>query len=159
MPDDTDRELWEKRPDETQRAYEAFCIYMGMGALDRSLRAVHDELYGEDAANIRHVERWSRDHDWVERAEAHDEHVNKRILQELETERVRSRLKRIQAGDELLERGLDLLDNLNLQDGEWQDAIRALKEADRILRAGHDDEPTKNIEAEGVELRWPEGGE
>jgi len=158
MPDDK-REPWEKRPGETQRAYEAFCIYMGMGPLERSLRAVHDELYGEDAANIRHVERWSRDHDWVDRAEAHDQHVNDQILKELESERVRSRLKRIRAGDELLERGLELLDSLNLQDGEWQDAIRALKEADRILRAGHDDEPTQNIEADGVELTWPEDEE
>ena len=81
-----DREAWEKREDETSRAYEAFQLYLRMGPQERSLRKVHDELYGEDAGNMRYVKKWSSRHSWVDRSAAHDQHMAEQRRQEYEEE-------------------------------------------------------------------------
>jgi len=86
MPDsDTDRQPWEKRPDETQRAYEVFCIYRDLGP-ERSLQKAHDAEYGEGAGNLRYVEGWSSDYDWPDRAAAHDRYLEEQRREEYEKE-------------------------------------------------------------------------
>lgn len=80
------KQEWHKREDETSRAYNAFEIYLRMGPEERSLRKVHDELYGEDANNMSHVKRWSTNHSWVNRSAAWDEHMAEQRRKEYEKE-------------------------------------------------------------------------
>jgi hypothetical protein len=76
---------WTKRDDETQRAYEGFCVYRDLGP-ERSLQEAHDEFYGEGAGNLRYMEGWSSTYDWVDRASAYDQYLEEKRRQEYEKE-------------------------------------------------------------------------
>jgi hypothetical protein len=80
-----DTEIWTKQDDETQRAYEVFCVYRDMGPSRRLIDA-HDAVYGEGAGNIRLLQRWSSQYDWVERAEAYDQYLEAQRRKEYERE-------------------------------------------------------------------------
>lgn len=83
-----------QNPNESARAYEAFCQYAEMGAADRSVRGVAQRLHKSNTI----IGRWSREHDWVERCRAFDQSVaadiaqahTKRYLTELEAHRKKS---------------------------------------------------------------------
>jgi len=64
---------WERETGETQRAYEAFKIYRDLGPR-RSLRRAAELVYGEGTGSVRRIEKWSRAHDWVARAQAYDDY-------------------------------------------------------------------------------------
>jgi hypothetical protein len=80
-----DTEIWTKQDDETQRAYEVFCVYRDLGPSRRLIDA-HDETYGHGAGNIRLLQRWSSQHDWVDRAEAYDQYLEAKRREEYERE-------------------------------------------------------------------------
>lgn len=83
MPD----EPWTKRDDETQRAYNVFCVYRDLGP-NRSLQKCHDheDVYGKGPDNIRQIEKWSSAYDWVARTEAYDQYLEEQRRQEYEKE-------------------------------------------------------------------------
>lgn len=56
---------WEKQPEESARAYEAFALYRDLGP-ERSLAKV-GQMLGKSKALM---ERWSAKHDWVYRVQA-----------------------------------------------------------------------------------------
>jgi hypothetical protein len=69
-------EFWLKRSDETDYAYQAFCVYRDLGP-GRRLRKAASIFYGrEDVGAEEHqvvqLRRWSAAHLWTSRAEAHD---------------------------------------------------------------------------------------
>lgn len=66
-----ERLAWDRRSDETARAYDAFRRFRDAGPL-RNLRQVADAT----ATSIRSVARWSEDHRWFERAVAWDDEVH-----------------------------------------------------------------------------------
>lgn len=59
--------VWEQRPNESAVAYQAFCTYRDMG-YKRSLSKVARELSKSKPL----MQRWSANHEWVERVEAWD---------------------------------------------------------------------------------------
>ena len=65
-------EVWERRADESAKAYESFVAYREMGA-KRSLAKVGRKL----GKNLTLIETWSARHGWVERAKAYDEMIAK----------------------------------------------------------------------------------
>jgi hypothetical protein len=78
--------IWDKREDESSKAYEWFCRYRDMGP-GRS----HDKLnqkYSEGVSKKSMTLRWSSKHAWVERAEAYDAHIEA-IKREANEDRVR----------------------------------------------------------------------
>ena len=58
---------WERQPDESAKAFEAFVIYRDMG-LQRGVRKVGDQLH----KSLTLMSRWSSQHNWPERAAAWD---------------------------------------------------------------------------------------
>ncbi len=70
-------EPWERQEGESTKAFEAFTIYLNMGA-DRSLRAVAEKL-GKFRTLI---ERWSSSNAWVERVDAYDAFIQKKAQAE-----------------------------------------------------------------------------
>lgn len=121
---------WKRQEGETSKAYEAFCIYRDMGP-SRSLGKVHDQIYGEDAGNIRYVEKWSSKHGWVARAQSFDDwRDEQRLLKQMEA--------RERATERLTEAAVNLVDRLidiGLGQGEAQkDQVKAIKDA--LDRAG-----------------------
>lgn len=59
---------WERREEESTKAYEAFCIYRDMGR-ERSLSKVAEKLQ----KSFTLMGRWSREHGWVDRAAKWDD--------------------------------------------------------------------------------------
>jgi len=114
-----DEEPWTKREDETQRAYEVFCVYRDLGP-ERSLQKAHDEEYGEGAGNLRYVEGWSSEYDWPERAQAYDRYLEKKRREEYEEEltsglsHAGARVEKLKELHDRLEE--ELAENLWLQD-------------------------------------------
>lgn len=65
--------IWERLPSDTDKSYEAFCIYRDMGTA-RSLAKACKKFYGNSKANLGQIEKWSRDHNWQVRVSACDTH-------------------------------------------------------------------------------------
>lgn len=59
---------WERRENESTKAYEAFCIYRDMGR-ERSLSKVAEKLQ----KSFTLMGRWSREYGWVDRAAKWDD--------------------------------------------------------------------------------------
>lgn len=78
--------LWDKREDESAKAYEWFCRYRDMGP-GRSHDKLHQK-YSESTSKKSVTLRWSRKYAWVERAEAYDAYLES-IKRESNEERAR----------------------------------------------------------------------
>jgi hypothetical protein len=93
-----EKPIYEKLESETQKAYEAFCIYRDMG-LSRSIERVRQQL-GVAATRL---EKWSCTHDWVKRADAYDtdqEAIARQILEEENREAYREKLRKYRQENE-----------------------------------------------------------
>lgn len=88
MPNKRIEQPWERQKGESAQAFEAFFLYLEMGA-GRSIRAVSQEL-GKSKTLI---DRWSRTHNWVERCRAWDNHIQHEAKKAAITE-VRNMTKR-----------------------------------------------------------------
>lgn len=83
---------WDRRQDESSKAYEAFCIYRDMG-IQRSLSKVAEKL--QKSATL--INRWSREKNWVKRAEAWDdeqERIEREAAQKEQAKAIREMRKR-----------------------------------------------------------------
>lgn len=78
--------LWDKREDESAKAYEWFCRYrdMGPGRSHEKLNQKYSESISKKSLTL----RWSSKYAWVERAEAYDAHIEA-IKREANEDRVR----------------------------------------------------------------------
>ncbi len=70
MPDKRTEQPWERQERESPQAFEAFTLYLEMGA-GRSVRTVAQKLYKSDTL----IGRWSRIYKWAERSRAWDNHL------------------------------------------------------------------------------------
>lgn len=78
--------LWDRRPDESGRAYEAFCLYRDAGAA-RSVDQAYRAATGRQAGGGRAAGRWwqwSEAYTWLARATAYDTWLELRLRQEAE---------------------------------------------------------------------------
>lgn len=69
-------QVWERRPAESPRAFEAFSRYRDSGT-SRSLNAT-DKAWpnrGPVSPSLSRFKKWSADHEWVERCRVWDAHV------------------------------------------------------------------------------------
>lgn len=98
---------WDKRPDETDKAFKAFTDYLDFGP-DRSLEKVRQK-YNKNTSYIRQLGKWSSAYNWVERASAYDAH------QRAEIEQVQADLRK-QLLEEELKDGQLLL-------GKWRELL------------------------------------
>src|SRR5688572_30471065 len=104
---------WDKRPDETDKAYKAFTDYIDLGP-DRSLDKVRQKL-GKSSGYTRQLEKWSSAYEWGTRSSAYDAH------QRAEVEQVQSDLRKnlleeeLKDGKLLLDKWRELLNEAELQ--------------------------------------------
>ena len=64
---------WERVEGETQKSFEAFCIYRDLGA-SRSLQKVADKL----GKSSRLIKKWSTENAWVKRTTAYDDYMDRK---------------------------------------------------------------------------------
>lgn len=75
-------EIWERLPNESSKAYAAFCIYRDLGferSLDKALAVANKK-----PTNRRHWARWMEKYKWVERAQAYDDYIEQKKRKEQE---------------------------------------------------------------------------
>jgi hypothetical protein len=77
---------WDRQPNESPKAFEAFAIYRDM-ACQRSLAAAGWKLHKSRSL----LSRWSAAHGWVKRVAAWDAWNDRESRKELEQERRRAR--------------------------------------------------------------------
>ena len=77
-------EDWERREDETPKAWAAFRKYRDMGLI-RSLSKVAKD-YSKPASKKRQLQTWSSKYKWVIRCESYDAHEDEVLMKENEAE-------------------------------------------------------------------------
>ena len=105
---------WERQPDETARAYEAFCIYRDLPPSERSIKRACQIFHGDAFKASKNAiwSEWSRKHNWVERANAWLDEQD-RVTREAELDALREmRRRHIQTAQHLVRLGAAQLTKL-----------------------------------------------
>jgi hypothetical protein len=120
--------MWERQPEESGKAWSAFREYRDMGSC-RSIRRVAAKLRVTRQA----LEPWSRKFNWVERAEAIDDHEYHLRLREV------AAIKRAQLGgvDVVKSPALKRLLNPTQKDLDKLSIAEAASIYDRMLKQEH----------------------
>lgn len=117
-----ERKPWERLPNETPEAFEAFKEYRDMGA-ERSVAKVGEKL----GKNTSLMERWSAKNDWVKRAQAWDDEIereaSKNLLKEIGKMRSRQRKQALK----MQVKGLELLKGINVGDAKLSEIVSLMK--------------------------------
>jgi hypothetical protein len=145
--------LWERREDETPKAYKAFTHYLHLD-VDRSLVKVSEIIYGgKSTVNVRQLERWSVKHDWVKRAQAWDDHQRAKEAREYEKQRREAkedRLKMIRSLKVQVAKAVVRLKPGDDEHGPGSFSTRELIEAFKVImeqeRIEYDDMPTSKTD-------------
>jgi hypothetical protein len=106
---DDEKQVWDRQPRETSRAYELFCAYRDLGT-ERSLRKLKQGTNG--APNVNRLKRLSARWKWVERCQAYDDYLEQqdRLQQEKERREMRKRHAKIAVlGQNIAVKGLEKL--------------------------------------------------
>lgn len=116
--------IWDKREDESAKAYEWFCRYRDMGT-GRSHDKLHQK-YSEGMSKKAQTLRWSSRYAWVERAEAYDAHIEA-IKREANEDRVRQTAEEhIDVADKIMDLALcklALLEGMEVKPNEVKGLI------------------------------------
>lgn len=119
------RRAYDRLPDESSKAYDAFAVYRDMG-VNRSTYDAGQKL----GKSIAVIQRWSTLHNWVERAAAYDDHVDAEARKLIERDAIRRKadmLKRhADIGRGLQSFGLQYLKDKKKPD-KAVDAINSIK--------------------------------
>lgn len=115
-----ERGPWERRPDESAKAFGAFVQYRDLGFM-RTLKAAAVLLYGTGEctpAQLSQFKAWSTKNDWVARAEAWDDYLDAVNRAQQAADVVE--MNRVQATT-----GRNVLTLVNRQLREWSEALDA----------------------------------
>jgi len=74
-------EVWDRQKNESSKAYAAFCVYRDLGP-DRSLEKVRQTL--DKPRSRKWLGEWCATYNWVERARAYDDYLEKKKREEKE---------------------------------------------------------------------------
>jgi len=74
-------EIWERQKNESSKAYAAFCVYRDLGP-ERSLEKVRQNL--DKPRTRKWLGEWSVKYNWVERAQAYDDYIERKKREEKE---------------------------------------------------------------------------
>tara|TARA_B100000686_G_scaffold248302_1_gene258034 strand:+ start:202 stop:789 length:588 start_codon:yes stop_codon:yes gene_type:complete len=153
---------WERREGETVKAYEAFCIYRDLGS-GRSLLKAWRQQDGNEAATKTpgKITKWSSQWSWSSRAEAWDRHRAKVKKEEEEAarkaeqraiidERIDAKRERIRAAQKLMQKGLDLLDELDPEQAAWRDVVNMIRVAQEQLRKDFETEQSEEEQEDAI---------
>lgn len=117
-----ERKPWERLPDETTPAFEAFKEYRDMGE-KRSIAKVAEKLGKSDKL----LERWSAKHDWGNRVKAWDDEIEHKASESLLNEIAKMRARQRKQALKMQLKGLDLLNGINVGDAKLSEIVSLLK--------------------------------
>ena len=125
---------WEQQPEETARAYTAFCVFRDLGPR-RTLAAAAAAYYQRAADSLeRQVDKWSSAHRWVERAAAWDRHLDAQGRAAQETARREMAERHGREARALQAKALERLRALRPEELSPADVLRFFVEAVKLER-------------------------
>lgn len=130
---------WERQKGESAQAYEAFSIYLGMGA-ERSLSAVAKQL----SKSLPLIKRWSREKEWQERIRAYDNDVERQARKKVIADRKAMTERHIGIAMQLQKKALEALGSLSVEDMTPKDIKEYIKMATDLERLN------RTLEEEGA---------
>lgn len=138
-------ELWERQPEESDAAFEAFQSYRDMG-LSRSLSKVGGKLGKSETL----MSRWSSDHNWVERARAWDAEQD-RIIRAEQIEDIRNmRQRHADLAVDMLEKAWEAVRHLPAEELNAVAISRLVEVASRL------EQKSRGDTTDAVEMRETE---
>ena len=120
---------WERQKGESAQAYEAFSIYLGMGA-ERSLSAVAKQL----SKSLPLIKRWSREKEWQERVRAHDNELEREARKKVIADRKAMTERHIGIAMQLQKKALEALTSLEVEAMTPKDIKEFIKMATDLER-------------------------
>lgn len=127
---------WERRENESTKAYEAFCTYRDMGR-ERSLSKVAEKLQKSGSL----IGRWSREQDWVNRAAKWDDEqdrLEREIAQREQAKAIREmRTRHAKLAEAMLvkaARGLAKIPDDEIKPGDVSRMVDIASKLERISR-------------------------
>ena len=134
MPNNIDSKPWERVNGETTKAYEAFCLYIGMGP-ERSIRKVAEQLHKSSTL----IGRWSRTYDWVRRAADYDEHLQEEKFKETRKKTRKMADRHISMALQMQEVALKRLKGLDPEEIDVKNLITLIRESTKLERENRED--------------------
>ena len=123
---------WERLPDESSKAYHAFCLYLWDGYW-RSLREVADAL-GKGVSYESQLEKWSAKYNWFWRAQAFDTYVETLQMRQYLAEQRAAFGRHIEHASQLEEKVFGELMSRDLKELKPSELIRLYDIASKIER-------------------------
>jgi hypothetical protein len=111
---------WEKRSDETTKAWMWFTRYLELGSA-RSLAKLQ-QTYDKTPSYLRQLAHWSKKNNWVERANAYDINLQKKWLESYEENKLKAAKRHSEIADlvyDLVRDKLESLKDVQLKPAEW----------------------------------------
>ena len=115
-------ELWERQPNESAPAFEAFAMYRDMG-VNRSIRKAAQNLNKA----VTTLAEWSSKHEWVKRAAAWDAEQDRIARNELAAEMAATRKRQRKQARRMQEKGMELLESISIGDAKLSEVVSLLK--------------------------------
>ena len=130
----TKYEPWEQWPDEPNKAYHRFSMYLKIGP-ERSIRKVAERLQ-KGSGYEKHLRRWSSKYNWVKRSGEYDRHLIEKTLKHKEEILDRGMARLLNMMDKALDELESVLDAsavMNVGDGQAHILNQKLKAIDSVL--------------------------
>lgn len=133
---------WERQPDESSQAFEAFALYRDMGydsdgyfGNNRSHREVAKQL-GKSMALM---SRWSSKYNWVDRCAAWDAEKDRMLLKEQQKEIAKMRKRHAAIAYAGISKVALAIKKVNPEDLSPQDMMRFMTECSKLERISRGD--------------------
>jgi hypothetical protein len=146
MPKKTnDNKPWERQPGESEKAFEAFSLYLNMGA-DRTITAVVKQL--EKSRSL--IDRWKARWEWSDRVREYDNDKERQARKEAEKGLRDMYARQTKIAMSVQTKALQALDALNPEDMSVKDIKEYIKMAtdlerlNRSFAAGQHEEKAAN---------------
>lgn len=123
---------WERQPNESAKAYEAFSLYLDMGA-GRSLQKVAQEL----SKSLTLMKRWCKDWNWVERCADYDAEQRRIELEQTKKEVKKMRERQLGTAILLQKKAVQALNELDFEDLSPQMILRFIAAGAKMEQDTH----------------------
>ena len=113
---------WERQPEETPKAYEAFTIYRDLGK-ERTIPKVAETL----RKSVSLMNRWSQAYSWVERVTAWDDEADRQAAQKQLKDIANARVRQRKQAVKMQLKALQLLESINEGDAKLSEIVALMK--------------------------------
>ena len=105
-----EKNLWERQENESNKAFQAFCIYRDLGA-GRTLAAVAEKL----RKSYDLIRRWSKNYFWQNRADAWDKFISEKAAEKAAEEYAKMLEVQINLGKMLQAKAAKAIQNIDFE--------------------------------------------